>query len=371
MKQVPFVDLRAQSAQLSKDLSSRIERVLDSGRFILGAEVADFERNAASRLGVRHAVGLSSGTDALVAALLALGVGPGHEVVTTPLSFISTAEAIVRVGAVPRFVDVERSTLSLDPTLVEGALTFRTRAILPVHLYGNPARVGPLADLVVRHGLFVVEDAAQAYGSSLGGRAVGALGHIGCFSFFPSKVFGAAGDAGMAVTDDDALAERLRRLRQHGIDGEGSCAQLGGNFRLDALQAAVLSAKMPHVDRWISLRRAHAAAYDAALRSVAGLGFVEGLSEGSWNGAIYTVRVRDGRRDALRRHLAESGVATRVYYAPPLHLQPALERFAPRQGALPETELASREVLSLPLYPELTPEQRDWVIETVRQFFAA
>jgi dTDP-4-amino-4,6-dideoxygalactose transaminase len=371
VKRVPFVDLKAQSVDLSKDLVSAFERVLRSGNFVLGAEVDDFERKAAARIGVRHAVGVSSGTDALLVALLALGIGPGDEIVTTPLSFISTAEAIVRAGATPRFVDVEPSTLSVNAALVEEAITPDTRAIIPVHLFGRPARLPVLSNLAAQRGLFLLEDAAQAYGSSIGQRPVGAWGHAGCFSFFPTKLLGAVGDAGMVVTDDDALAGRLRQLRQHGVDREGRYRALGGNFRLDALQAALLAVKMSHVDRWISLRRAHVAAYDRAFRGLPGLDLLDGVPEASWNCAIYTIRVQNGRRDALRRYLAEQGVETRVYYDSPLHVQPIFGRIGLRQGALPEAELASRQVLSLPLFPELEPDQRDWVIESVLRFLGA
>jgi len=226
-----------------------------------------------------------------------------------------------------------------------------------------------LGDVAGRRGLFLVEDAAQAYGSSLKGRSVGAWGHAGCFSFFPSKLLGAAGDAGLVATNDDQLAGRLRRLRQHGSDGEGRYGALGGNFRIDALQAAVLSAKMPNVERWISRRREHALAYDEAFRSFPELSLMESSADESWNGAIYTVRVRDGRRDSLRRHLAERGIETRVYYDPPLHRQPVFATAGCGQDMLPEAERAAPEVLSLPLCPELRNDDRELVVTSVASFF--
>jgi dTDP-4-amino-4,6-dideoxygalactose transaminase len=366
---VPFVDLRAQGRELSTELVSAFERVVASGTFVLGPEVADFERRAASYVGVRHAVGVSSGTDALLIALRALDIGPGDEVITTPLTFVSTAEAVLRVGATLRFVDVDSARLALNPALVEAAITPRSRAIIPVHLYGRPARMDALTEIATRRGLFLLEDAAQAYGSSWKGRAAGAWGQAGCFSFFPTKLLGAAGDAGLVVTNDDQLAGRLRRLRQHGSDGEGRYDALGGNFRIDAVQAALLSAKMPHVERWISERRRHAAAYDEAFRGVPELSRIEGSADESWNGAIYSVRVCGGRRDKLRRYLAERGVETRVYYGIPLHLQPVFGAFGSARESLPESERAALEVLSLPLYPGLGSDERDHVIASVRACF--
>jgi dTDP-4-amino-4,6-dideoxygalactose transaminase len=366
---VPFVDLRAQNLDLSTELVSAFERVLASAAFVLGAEVADFERRAAAHLGVSHAVGVSSGTDALLVALMAFGVGPGDEVITTPLSFVSTAEAVLRVGATLKFVDVTPTALTLDPERVEAAVTARTRAIIPVHLYGRMAPMDVLSDIADRRRLLLLEDAAQAYGSRFGGRSAGSWGRAGCFSFFPSKILGAAGDAGLVVTNDDELAGRLRRLRQHGSEGEGRYGALGGNFRIDALQAALLSAKMRHVERWILERREHTLAYDVAFGGIPALSPVGGSTAEGWNAAIYTLRVREGRRDELRRFLADRGVETRVYYDPPLHLQPVFTPHARGSGTLPVSERAAGEVLSLPLYPELRRDEREHVIATVRAFF--
>lgn len=369
MMRVPFVDLRAQTRRLHAELTSAFERVLASGVFVLGDEVLDFERTMAARIGARHAIGVSSGTDAILAALLALGIGSGDEVVTTPFSFIATAESVRRVGAEIRFADVERTTLNVDAAKIEDAMTPRTRAILVVHLYGRPASLDLLSEIAARRGVPLVEDAAQAYGSTFGGRSVGSWGRIGCFSFFPTKLLGAMGDAGLVVTDDDDLAARVRRLRQHGRNGEGIYAEVGGNFRIDALQAAVLSAKVGHVDEWMSLRRAHAAAYDEAFRELPSVELLRHPPQTSWNAMIYTVRVPASHREAFRRHLAENGIETRVYYDPPLHLQRALKR-VPTQS-LPESEAAARAVVSLPLYAELECAQREAVVEAVRGFFGS
>jgi dTDP-4-amino-4,6-dideoxygalactose transaminase len=363
------VDLRAQSLELSTELASAFERVVASGAFVLGSEVLDFERRVAARIGVRHAVGVSSGTDALLAALMAFGVGPGDEVITTPLSFVSTAEAVLRVGATLRFVDVTATSLTLDPELVEAAVTSHTRAIIAVHLYGRTAPMDALSDVADRRGLLLLEDAAQAYGSSFGGQPAGSWGRAGCFSFFPSKLLGAMGDAGLVVTNDDEAAGRLRRLRQHGSDGEGRYGLLGGNFRLDALQAALLSVKMPHVERWITERRAHAVAYDEAFAGIPDLLPMGDCAAEDWNAAVYTLRVREGRRNELRRHLADRGVETRIYYDPPLHLQPVFLSLGPGPGTLPASERAAGEVLSLPLYSELRHDDREHVIASVRAFF--
>lgn len=366
---VPFVDLRPQSLELSVELVSAFQRVLASGAFVLGSEVNDFERRAAARIGVRHAVGVSSGTDALLVALMALGVGAGDEVITTPLSFVSTAEAVLRVGATLRFVDVTPGSLTLDPERVEASVTPRTRAVIPVHLFGRTAAMDAFTETADRLGLLLLEDAAQAYGSSLGTRPAGSWGRAGCFSFFPSKLLGAAGDAGLVVTNDDDLAGRLRRLRQHGSDGEGRYGCVGGNFRIDALQAALLSVKMPHVDRWIAERRIHAIAYDEAFAGTPDVSPMGSADAEGWNAAVYTLRVHRGRRNELRRHLADCGIETRVYYDPPLHLQPVFMKLGPGPGSLPVSERAAGEVLSLPLYPELRRDECDHVITSVRAFF--
>jgi dTDP-4-amino-4,6-dideoxygalactose transaminase len=364
---VPMVDLGPQHAALRPELEQAFGEVLTSSQFVLGAEVERFEGAAAAYLGARHAVGVSSGTDALLVALMALGVGPGDEVVTTPFSFFATVGSILRLGARPRFVDVDPATLNLDVARIEEAITERTRAVVPVHLYGNPARLDAIAAVTARHGIPVVEDAAQAFGARYGDRAAGTWGKLGCFSFFPTKILGALGDAGLVVTDDGNLAARCRRLRQHGAERRGEYVEVGGNFRLDAMQAAALRVKLRHAGEWIAARRAHGAAYDAAFHGLSGL---EALARGEgWNGSIYVVRVLGGRREALRTHLGERGVETAVYYDRPLHLQPVLAHLGIGPGAFPESERAAGEVLSLPIFSDMTAAQRDLVIDATRAFF--
>jgi dTDP-4-amino-4,6-dideoxygalactose transaminase len=364
---VPLADLAEQHRRLAPELEAVFGRVLRSSRFILGSEVERFEAAAAKFLDVRHAVGVSSGTDALLVALTAAGVRPGDDVVTTPFTFIATAEAILRLGARPRFADVDPATLSLEAARVAEVVSERTRAIVAVHLYGSVDRIDALQELASRNGVSLIEDAAQAFGSRHAGRAAGTWGSVGCFSFFPAKVLGALGDAGLVVTNDESLASRCRLLRQHGSNGRDEYAELGGNFRLDALQAAVLATKLGYVGEWIRLRRAHALSYDEALGDLPGLELLQRGDE--WNGAIYTMRVRDGRRDALREHLRERGIETALYYARPLHLQPVLERFGFVRGAFPVSERAAEEVLSLPVHAEMSDAQVIHVIEGVRTFF--
>jgi dTDP-4-amino-4,6-dideoxygalactose transaminase len=361
---VKLVDLEAQHAELMGGIERAMERVVSSSQFILGPEVDRFEQAAASFLGVEHAVGVSSGTDALLVALMALGIGPDDDVITTPFTFFATIEVVLRLGARPRFVDVDPGTMHLDVSRVEAALTSRTRAILPVHLYGTPMDVDALARVADRHGVPIVEDAAQAFGSQSNERAVGTRGIAGCFSFFPTKVLGALGDAGLIATNDGDLAARSRALRQHGAVKRGEHVAVGGNFRLDALQAAVLGAKLPLVPEWIARRRALGDAYDAALDGLSGLVPVA-RGEG-WNGAVYTLRVRDGRRDALKSHLGAQGIETAIYYERPAHLQPVLG--AP-MDSLRESERAAAEVLSLPVHQHLASADQETVIEAIKDFY--
>lgn len=365
---VPFADLARQHEGLGGELEAAALRVLRSGRYVLGPEVERFERLAAELLGARHAIGVTSGTDALQVALMAAGVGRGDEVVTTPFTFFATVEAILRVGATPVLVDVDPASLNVDAERVEDAVSSRTRAIVPVHLFGSASRIDLLAETATRRSLVLVEDAAQAFGATHAGRALGTFGALGCYSFFPAKVLGAAGDAGLVVTADDALAARCRQLRQHGSGRRGEHVEVGGNFRMDAVQAALLAVKIGHVREWVLVRRAHVAAYQAAFRPIAGLSLLP-VTEGT-NAAAYTVRVLEGRRDALRAHLDARGVETAIYYPHPVHLQPALAHLGFRRGAFPESECAAAEVLSLPVHAELTAAQRSCVIEAVTTFFA-
>jgi len=361
---VPLLDLQAQNGPLRDAILAAITRVADSQRFIGGPEVESFEREVAAHLGVGHAVGLSSGTDALLVAFMALGIGPGDEVITPTFSFFATAGCVSRVGAVPRLVDVDPETYNVDPAAVEAAITPRTKAIVPVHLYGQCADMDPLLAIAKRAGVAIVEDAAQAIGASYKGRPAGSMGEVGCFSFFPSKNLGAFGDAGMLTTNDDALAHEVRLLRNHGAEPKYFHKRIGGNFRLDALQAAVLRVKLPHLDAWTEARRRNAERYDRLFAARGG-------------GVRPPVRARDCRhifnqyvirvsgRDALRAALDARGIGTEVYYPVPFHLQECFQPLGYRRGAFPVSEAAAAEALALPIYGELTEAQQIEVVDAV------
>ena len=369
---IPLVDLRLQVEGLRGEIDAALGSIVDEQSFVLGSRVATFEKALASFVGVPHALGVKSGSDALLLALLALGIGPGDEVVTTPFSFFATAGAILRAGAKPVFADVRPNTLSLDPRAVRRALGPRTRAILVVHLFGQPGELDELSRLASERGIALVEDCAQALGATYRGRAAGTQGQLGCFSFHPSKPLGAFGDAGAVVTSDPELFGRLARLRTHGaLEKNEHELPFGGNHRLDALQAAVLSVKLPHLPRWLEARRAHAAAYEEALGGISGLALPPRIPETASSFSAYTVRVKDGLRDALARHLRAAGVESAVYYPKPLHLQRVFSESGPTTGALPVAEAAAGEVLSIPIYPELSSANRERVIDAVRDFFAA
>jgi dTDP-4-amino-4,6-dideoxygalactose transaminase len=343
--------------------------VIRSQRFILGDEVAAFEAEIARYLGVRHAVGVSSCTDALTIALLALGIGPGDEVITTPYTFFATTGAILRVGARPVFADIDAVSFNLDPECVKRAISPRTRAILPVHLFGQAADMGPLCALAAQHSLAVIEDAAQALGATLHGEPVGALGQIACFSFFPTKNLGAFGDAGLLASNDERLAETARTLRSHGFSPKHHSRRVGGNFRLDALQAAILRVKLPYLPRWNELRRSHAQRYlDTFAGQTASLTLPREL-EGRRH--VYNQFVlRSAQRDALAAHLAAQGIGTERYYPVPIHLQEACAHLGHRLGDFPEAEACARECLALPIFPELEPWMLAAISERVLEFCA-
>ena len=373
---VPLLDLKRQWEQVEDDVRARLEGVLREQSFILGAPVQELEGAVAAYAGVRHAVGVASGTDALLLALRALDLQPGDEVVTTPFTFFATAGTIHNAGARTVFADIDPATMNLDPEAVARAVTPRTRAIVPVHLFGLMAPMEPLLAIAREHGLFVLEDSAQSIGARqrVGGqwRSTGQLGHATAFSFFPSKNLGGFGDGGMVVTDDDSLATRIRRLRTHGGEKMYHHDEVGYNSRLDALQAAVLSAKLPYLDGWSAARREHARWYDERFAGLEEAGLVRrpvvpAGSESIYN--QYTLRVRD--RDALREHLAAQGIASAVYYPVPLHLQPCFAYLGYGPGDFPESERAAGEVLSLPVFPELRADERERVAEAVEAFYAA
>ncbi len=369
-QKVPLVDLNAQYAPIREDVLQAMTRVCDTQRFILGPEVDALERELQIFLNVPHAIGMSSGTDALLAALMALNVRAGDEVITSPFSFFATAGAIARLGARPVFVDIDPASANLDPALLAQAVTARTKAIMPVHLFGRSADMAPVMDIAARSGLPVVEDAAQAIGARYRGQAVGAIGTIGCFSFFPTKNLGAFGDAGLTITHDATLARKLRAIRQHGGEEKYHHETVGANFRLDALQAAILRVKLPHLEEWTAARKRNANRYDA-LFAKAGLTDIVRLplraSEGTHIFNQYVIRVPD--RDRLRSYLETQGIGTEVYYPVPLHQQPCFRELGYIRGAFPAAEAAAGEVLALPIYGELSDEQQAWVVEAIRFFF--
>lgn len=358
---VPMLDLTLEVDHLWDELNAAVQRVLRSGQFILGPEVEAFEREVAAFLGTKHAVGLNSGTDALVIGLRALGIGEGDEVITTPFTFFATAEAISAVGATPVFVDIDPQTFNIDPSLIEERVTPRTRAIIPVHLYGQPAEMGAIMLLAERYGLKVLEDCAQAFGATYRGRRVGTLGHAGAFSFFPSKNLGAYGDAGLLATNDDQVAETARMLRAHGARKKYFNELIGYNSRLDALQAAILRVKLPHVDQWNQARREAARRYHQLLADVPGLVLPEVTDEHVFH--QYTVRVLNGRRNELQAELGRAGIDTMVYYPVPMHRLPA---YAHLQISLPRAEAAAGEVLSLPIGPFMDAGTQQQVAAKVR-----
>jgi dTDP-4-amino-4,6-dideoxygalactose transaminase len=363
---IPLLDLAAQNHPLLPAFREAFERVATRGQFILGPEVESFERAIADQLGVKHAIGVSSGTDALLVALMALGVGRGDEVVTTPFSFFATAGCIARVGATPVFVDVDPATFNIDVSRVAGAITSRTRAIMPVHLFGQPCAMKELQEIACENGLPIIEDAAQAIGARTAIGPVGGLGSLAAFSFFPSKNLGAFGDAGLVTTNDAGLAARVRLLRSHGAEPKYYNLEVGGNFRLDALQAAILAVKLPHLEGWARARAANAHAYTEAFRATglppSLLMLPTAVEPGHvWN--QYTIRTP--RRDALRAHLASRGIGSEIYYPVPLHRQQCFAGLGYSEGHFPEAERCAREAISLPIFPELGDARRARVVQEV------
>ncbi|MBE7558804.1 DegT/DnrJ/EryC1/StrS family aminotransferase [bacterium] len=375
--QVPLLDLRAQLTGLEKEIKAAFNEVVDSTRYIMGPKVEELEKAIAAYCGCAHGIGVSSGTDALLVSLMALGVGPGDLVVTTPYSFFATAGVVARLGARPVFVDIDPATYNMSPArLAEwfsraGAEADKVKAIMPVHLYGQCADMNPSLALAAERGIPVVEDAAQAIGAGYPGQAgvakAGSMGRLGCFSFFPSKNLGAVGDGGMVTTNDAALAEKVARLRNHGAKPKYYHAMIGGNFRLDPIQAAVLLVKFPHLEDWHAARRKNAAYYDAHL-NVPGVKkpvAVYGREHHIYNQYVISV---PARRDQLREFLNQHKIGTEVYYPVPFHLQECFAYLGYRKGEFPESEHAAEHTVALPIYPELTAEMQDYVIETIGKF---
>ena len=366
-----FLDLKAQFATIRGEVMAAITRVMESQHFILGSEVVEFEKEIAARLGAKHAIACASGSDALLLTLMASGIGAGDEVITTPFTFIATGGAIARAGAKPVFVDIEAATFNIDVAKIEAAMTTRTRAVMPVHLFGLAADIDPILDVARGRDIAIVEDAAQAIGSTYKARNVGTMGTYGCFSFFPSKNLGGAGDGGLVTTEDATLAERLRVIRVHGSKKKYHHDVLGTNSRLDALQAAILRAKLAHLEAWTAAREERAERY-RQMFAAAQLGenvAVPGAPPAGSRHVYNQFTIRCRQRDALRESLRAAGIPTEIYYPVPLHLQPAFAYLGYKQGDLPIAEKASDEALSLPVFPELTEPQQQSVVGTIEKFY--
>jgi dTDP-4-amino-4,6-dideoxygalactose transaminase len=367
---VPLLDLKAQYRPIRDAILDAVTRVCDSQYFINGPEVEGLERELESYLGVQHAIGVSSGTDALLAALMALDIGPGDEVITSTYSFFATAGSVARLGARPVLVDIDPGTFNIDPQAAIAAITPRTRTIIPVHLFGQSAELAPIINAAAKAGIPIIEDAAQAIGAAYHDHTVGSFGAIGCFSFFPSKNLGAYGDAGLVTTNDARLAEKLRLLRNHGMKPKYYHHFVGGNFRLDALQAAVLRTKLPHLAGWTQGRQQNAARYrtlfaDANLSDVVCLPAQAPDRTHIYNQFV----IRVAQRDELKAHLDRSGIGTEIYYPVPFHLQDCFRDLGYPAGAFPHGEAAARQSLALPIYAELTADQQAQVVAAIATFF--
>jgi len=363
--QVPLLDLKAQYAAIKNEVLAAISEVLESQQCIGGPKVAELEEKIAGISDCEFAVGTSSGTDAILNSLMSLDIGPGDEFITTPFTFFATVGCIVRTGARPVFVDIDPATYNINPELIEQAVTNKTRAIIPVHLFGQMADMDPIMEIVNKYNLAVIEDAAQSITSTYKGRKAGSIGTVGCFSFFPSKNLGGAGDGGMVVTNDEELYNRLKIMRNHGASPKYYHKFLGGNFRLDPIQAAVLLVKLPHLDGWSEARRGNAVFYDEKFaNTVVKTPYISPDCVSIYN--QYVIRVL--KRDELVAYLREKGIGCEIYYPLPAHLQECFKHLGYKQGDFPEAEKAAEQVLAIPVYPELTDEMKDYVVETIMSF---
>ena len=366
---IPLLDLQAQYATISAEIRDAIDRVCDSQQFILGPEVEAFEEEVSAFCQARHAIGVSSGTDALLIALMAIGVGPGDEVVTSAFSFFATAGVIARLGARPVFVDIDNRNFNFDASRLEAKISRRCKAILPVHLFGACADMDPILAAAREHGIAVIEDAAQAIGAKdERDRSAGTIGSLGCFSFFPSKNLGAFGDAGMVIAQDPDLAEAIRVLRVHGGKPKYHHVVIGGNFRLDALQAAVLRVKLKYLAGWSAARRRNAGRYRKYFADADLLEQI-GLPEDSPGHIYHQFVIRCASRDELQNHLTKRGIGSEVYYPIPLHLQKCFAGLDYKEGDFPQAEAAAREALALPIYPELREQQQRYIVEEIKAFY--
>lgn len=375
--QVPLLDLKSQYASIKTEIKAAIEDVCETQAFILGPRVENLEKNVTAYCGAKYGVGVSSGTDALLVALMALNIKPGDEIITTPFTFFSTGGTIARLHAKPVFVDVDRVTFNMEPSKIRCAITAKTKAILPVHLFGQCSDMDPIMELAKEYGLYVVEDGAQSIGAEYKGKRCGSIGHMGCLSFFPSKNLGGFGDGGMVITNDPVLYERVKVLRVHGSKTKYYHQVVGGNFRLDALQATILDVKLKYLEGWSDRRRKNAHYYDQAFQEtgIVQKGFVTTPVSVYKNGGDvnyhifnqYTLRVKN--RDRLQAFLKANGVGTEVYYPLPLHLQECFKELGYSKGSLPVSEEASEHVISIPIYPELTNDMREFVVMKIGEFY--
>lgn len=363
---VPALDLRAQYAEIAAEIRSAIDEVLESQHFILGPQVKALEEELARFSGAKFGVGVASGTDALILALHVCGLKPGDEVIVPAFSYIATADSVSLLGGVPVFVDINPDTFNLDAAQIETKITPRTRAIIPVHLYGQPSDLDAISEIGRRHGVVLIEDCAQAIGATYKGRKVGSIGDLGCLSFFPTKNLGGYGDGGMILSPSEDYARQARSLRTHGtVKHKYTSERQGFNSRLDEIQAAILRVKLRHLDRWTAARQSNAARYDALLGNMRGVQIPRALPGVAPVYHQYTIRVQD--RDRVQKRLGEMGISATVYYPVPLHLQPMYASLGYRRGSLPNAERAAEEVLSLPIYPQLTPAQIARVAEALAQ----
>jgi dTDP-4-amino-4,6-dideoxygalactose transaminase len=368
--QFPFLDLKAQFSTIREEVLAAVTRVMESQSFILGPEVSAFEEEIKTQVGCAHVIGCASGSDAIVLALMALGIGPGDEVIAPPFTFVATAGSISRLGARPVFIDIDPQTYNLDTRQLERLITPKTKAIIPVHLFGLSAEMDAILEIARRHKVAVVEDAAQAIGARYKGKPVGSMGEIGCFSFFPSKNLGGAGDGGLVTTNAPAIAERLKILRVHGSRRKYEYELLGMNSRLDSIQAAILRVKLKYLDQWAEGRRRNAQRYDTLIAEHNLEKSITPPTTPSYHLHVFNqYTIRATRRDALKAHLQQQGIPTEIYYPHPLHLQPAFADLGYRPGSMPASEQASREVLSLPIFTELTSAQQAAVVAAIAEFY--
>ncbi len=364
---VNLADLVAQYNQIKNEIDEAIQAVLDTGHFVLGEASQEFEQNLSEYIGVQHALGCASGTDALQLAMMAHGIGAGDEIISIPMTFIATIEVMILLGIKPVFVDVDPETYCIDPEQIAAKITDKTKAIVPVHLYGQAADMDPIMEIAKRHNLVVFEDCAQAIGATYKGRKTCTIGDMGCLSFFPGKNLGAYGDGGAVLTNDEDIAQKIRRIRVHGAESKYSHVELGINSRLDSIQAAILNVKLKYIDQWNEKRRLHAARYTNLLNGLKNVVFPYTASYNSHTYHQYTLQVED--RSGLQKFLTENGIATGIHYPIPLHLQPAFSNLGYKEGDFPNSEKIASKVISLPMYPELTEQLQDFVVEEILNFF--